>query len=175
MPQPPWSTLIREVPDFPRPGISFKDITPLLGDPIAFAEVVDRLAEPFAGRGITKVVGIEARGFVLAAPVAHRLAAGFVPIRKPGKLPWQTATEAYELEYGTDGLEVHLDAVAPGERVLVVDDVLATGGTARAAVSLIEGLGADLVGLAFLVELAFLGGAERLAGLEHRSLLSYAS
>lgn len=173
MPQPPWARLIRDVTDFPKPGVTFKDITPLLGDATAFAEVVDRLAEPFAGRGITKVVGIEARGFVLAAPVAHRLAAGFVPVRKPGKLPWQTATEAYELEYGTDGLEVHLDALAPGDRVLVVDDVLATGGTAGAAASLVEGLGADLVALTFLIELAFLGGAERLGGVEHRSLLTY--
>jgi adenine phosphoribosyltransferase len=171
---PTWAALIRDVPDFPKPGITFKDITPLLADPEAFAEVVDRLAEPFVGRGITKVVGIEARGFVVAAPVAHRLGAGFVPVRKPGKLPWETASEAYELEYGTDELEVHLDAIAPGEKVLVVDDVIATGGTALAAARLVEGLGGQVVGLAFLIELAFLGGADRLGELPHVSLLTYA-
>jgi adenine phosphoribosyltransferase len=170
---PRWAALIRDVPDFPKPGIAFKDITPVLADPEAFAEVVDRLAEPFVGRGVTKVVGIEARGFVVAAPVAHRLGAGFVPVRKPGKLPWDTASEAYELEYGTDELEVHLDAVAPGEKVLVVDDVIATGGTALAAARLVEGLGGVVVGLAFLIELAFLGGAERLGELPHVSLLTY--
>jgi adenine phosphoribosyltransferase len=171
---PPWAALIRDVPDFPKPGITFKDITPLLADPVAFAEVVDRLAEPFVGRGVTKVVGIEARGFVVAAPVAHRLGAGFVPVRKPGKLPWETASEAYELEYGTDELEVHLDAIAPGEKVLVVDDVIATGGTALAAARLVEGLGGEVVGLAFLIELAFLGGADRLGELPHVSLVTYA-
>jgi adenine phosphoribosyltransferase len=171
---PRWAALIRDVPDFPKPGITFKDITPLLADPEAFAEVVDRLAEPFVGRGITKVVGIEARGFVLAAPVAHRLGAGFVPVRKPGKLPWETASEAYELEYGTDELEVHLDAIAPGEQVLVVDDVIATGGTALAAARLVEGLGGQVIGLAFLIELGFLGGADRLGELPHVSLLTYA-
>jgi len=171
---PTWAALIRDVPDFPKPGITFKDITPLLADPEAFAEVVDRLAEPFVGRGVTKVVGIEARGFVVAAPVAHRLGAGFVPVRKPGKLPWETASEAYELEYGTDELEVHLDAIAPGEKVLVVDDVIATGGTALAAARLVEGLGGQVVGLAFLLSLAFLGGTDRLGELPHVSLLTYA-
>jgi adenine phosphoribosyltransferase len=170
---PGWAALVRDVPDFPKPGITFKDITPLLADPEAFAEVVDRLAEAFVGRGVTKVVGIEARGFVVAAPVAHRLGAGFVPVRKPGKLPWETASEAYELEYGTDQLEVHLDAVAPGEKVLVVDDVIATGGTALAAARLVEGLGGVVVGLAFLIELAFLGGGDRLGELPHVSLLTY--
>ena len=170
---PPWAALIRDVPDFPKPGITFKDITPLLADPEAFAEVVDRLAEHHVGRNVTKVVGIEARGFVVAAPVAHRLGAGFVPVRKPGKLPWDTASEPYELEYGTDELEVHLDAIAPGEKVLVVDDVMATGGTALAAARLVEGLGGEVVGLAFLIELAFLGGADRLGELPHMSLLTY--
>lgn len=174
MTTPGWAALVRDVPDFPKPGITFKDITPLLADPEAFAEVVDRLAEPFVGRGVTKVVGIEARGFVVAAPVAHRLGAGFVPVRKPGKLPWETASEAYELEYGTDELEVHLDAVAAGEKVLVVDDVIATGGTALAAARLVEGLGGEVVGLAFLIELGFLGGADRLGDLPHVSLLTYA-
>jgi adenine phosphoribosyltransferase len=173
VPIPPWAVLVRDVPDFPKPGITFKDITPLLADPEAFTEVIDRLAEPFVGRGITKVVGIEARGFVMAAPVAHRLGAGFVPVRKPGKLPWETASAAYELEYGTDELEVHLDAIAPGEQVLVVDDVIATGGTALAAARLVEGLGGVVVGLAFLIELAFLGGTDRLGDLPHRSLLTY--
>jgi adenine phosphoribosyltransferase len=170
---PPWAALIRDVPDFPKPGITFKDITPLLADPVAFAEVVDRMAEPFVGRGVTKVVGIEARGFVVAAPVAHRLGAGFVPVRKPGKLPWETASEAYELEYGTDELEVHLDAIAPGEKVLVVDDVIATGGTALAAARLVEGLGGQVVGLAFLIELAFLHGRAKLKGHPVTSLIVY--
>ena len=157
---PPWAALIRDVPDFPKPGITFKDITPLLADPVAFAEVVDRLAEPFVGRGITKVVGIEARGFVVAAPVAHRLGAGFVPVRKPGKLPWETRAVSYELEYGEETLEMHTDALAPGERVLVIDDVLATGGTARATAELVEQGGGVVHGLAVLLELSFLRGRE---------------
>lgn len=165
--------LIRDVPDWPQPGIVFKDITPLLGDPAAFAATVDRLAEPFMGRGITKVVGIEARGFVVAAPVAQRLAAGFVPIRKPGKLPRETVSEEYVLEYGTDALEIHRDALAPGEQVLVIDDVIATGGTAAAAVRLVEALGGEVAGVGFVIELAFLGGAERLADHEPFALVTY--
>lgn len=165
--------LIRDVADWPEPGVTFKDITPLLADPPAFAEVVDRLAEPFLGRSITKVVGVEARGFVIAAPVALRLGAGFVPVRKPGKLPRATEAEEYSLEYGTDRLEIHRDALAPGERVLVVDDVLATGGTAAATVRLVEGLGAEVTGVGFVIELAFLGGVDHLGGREHVSLLSY--
>ena len=164
---------IRDVPDWPEPGVTFKDITPLLADPRAFAHVIDRLAEPHVGRGITKVVGIEARGFVIAAPVAHRLGAGFVPARKPGKLPRPTVAEEYSLEYGTDRLEVHTDAIEEGELVLVVDDVIATGGTAAAAARLVETLGGRVVGLEFVIELAFLHGADRLAGWEHRTLLSY--
>jgi adenine phosphoribosyltransferase len=167
------TSLIRDIPDFPQTGVVFKDITPLLGDAGAFATVVDRLAEHFVGRQVDKVVGIEARGFVLAAPVAHRLGAGLVPIRKPGKLPWATEAEEYDLEYGTDQLEVHQDAVAPGERVVIVDDVLATGGTAAAAARLIEAIGGEVVGLGFLIELAFLGGASQLAGRDHVSLLTY--
>jgi adenine phosphoribosyltransferase len=169
-----WLTeRIRDIPDFPKPGVGFKDITPLLADPEAFGVVVDRIAEHFLGRRIDKVVGIEARGFVLAAPVALRLGAGFVPVRKPGKLPWTTAYEEYELEYGTDRLEAHRDAFSPGERVAVIDDVLATGGTAAAAVRLVEALGGEVVGLGFLLELTFLGGAARLEGRDHLSLVTY--
>jgi len=165
--------LIRDIPDFPQPGVVFKDITPLLGDAVGFTTVVDRLTEHFAGRRIDKVVGIEARGFVVAAPVAHRLAAGLVPVRKPGKLPWETQFEEYDLEYGTDRLEIHQDAVAPGDRVVIIDDVLATGGTAAAAARLVEAIGGEVVGLGFLLELAFLGGRDRLAGRDHVSLLVY--
>jgi adenine phosphoribosyltransferase len=164
---------IRDVPDWPEPGVTFKDITPLLGDPQAFAHVIDRLAQPHLGHGITKVVGIEARGFVIAAPVAHRLGAGFVPARKPGKLPGPTVTEEYELEYGTDRLELHTDAIEAGERVLVVDDVIATGGTAAAAARLVERLGGQVAGMSFVLELGFLHGAERLDGWEHTALLTY--
>ncbi len=167
------ATFIRDVPDWPTPGVVFKDITPLLGDPVAFATTIDRLADHFVGRGVTKVVGIEARGFVVAAPVAHRLGAGFVPARKPGKLPWGTESRSYELEYGTDELEVHTDAIAPGELVLVVDDVIATGGTAAAAVQLVESLGGVVAGVGFVIELAFLGGAARLGDHEHVALLTY--
>jgi adenine phosphoribosyltransferase len=164
---------IRDVPDFPQPGILFKDITPLLADPRAFSAAVEALVAPFAAAGVEKVVGIEARGFILAAPVARALGAGFVPVRKPGKLPWQVASQSYDLEYGTDRLEVHRDAVAPGERVLVVDDVLATGGTAEAALGLVVGLGAHVVGVAFLIELGFLGGRARLGDAEVAALLTY--
>jgi adenine phosphoribosyltransferase len=135
--------------------------------------VVDALAEAFAGGSVDKVVGIEARGFVVAAPIAVRLGAGFVPVRKVGKLPWTTHAQDYDLEYGTDRLEIHRDAIAPGERVLVIDDVIATGGTAEAAARLVEALGGEVVGLGFLIELAFLGGAARLAGRPHVSLLTY--
>lgn len=165
--------LIRDVADFPAPGVLFKDITPLLTDPAAFATVVDRLAEHFVGRHVDKVVGIEARGFVIAAPVAQRLAAGFVPVRKPGKLPWETEAADYALEYGSDRLEVHRDAIAPGERVAVIDDVIATGGTAAAAARLVEALGGEVVGLGFVIELGFLGGVARLDGRQHVSLLRY--
>ena len=165
--------LVREIPDFPQPGVGFKDITPLLADPEALAVVVEHLADHFADRGIDKVVGIEARGFVVAAPVAVRLGAGFVPVRKVGKLPWTTHSEEYDLEYGTDRLEIHTDAVRPGERVAVIDDVIATGGTAAAAVRLVEALGGAVAGLGFVIELAFLAGADRLEGRDHVSLLVY--
>jgi adenine phosphoribosyltransferase len=170
---PRLKDLIRDIPDFPKPGVVFKDITPLLADPEGFALVIEALAQRFAGRGITKVVGIEARGFIIAAPVAHRLGAGFVPVRKVGKLPWEVEAEAYELEYGTGLLELHSDAVAIDETVLVVDDVLATGGTAAATVRLIERLGAKVAGLGFVIELGFLNGRRRIPGRDILSLLHY--
>jgi adenine phosphoribosyltransferase len=169
--------LVRDVPDFPEPGILFKDITPLLADHETFTAVVTALAE--AGRDeagntvVDKVVGMEARGFILAAPVALALGAGFVPVRKAGKLPHEIEAEEYALEYGTDLLEIHRDAIDPGERVLVVDDVLATGGTAAATVRLVERLGGAVVGLGFVLELAFLGGRSHLAGRDVVSLVSY--
>ena len=165
--------LVRDIPDWPKPGVGFKDITPLLGDAAAFAAVIEGLAEHFADQRVDRVVGIEARGFLIGAPVAVRLGAGFVPVRKVGKLPWTTHAQEYELEYGTDHLEVHVDGVQPGERALVIDDVIATGGTAAAAAQLVERLGGEVVGLGFVIELAFLGGAARLEGRDHVSLLTY--
>lgn len=168
--------LVRDVADFPTPGVTFKDITPLLGDAGAFAAVVDALADAAlaaAGDGVDLVAGIEARGFLVGAPVALRLGAGFVPVRKPGKLPWTTIRREYALEYGSDALEVHADAVGPGARVLVVDDVLATGGTAAATVALLEGLGAVVVGVAVLVELGFLAGRAKLGRHPVTSLLAW--
>jgi len=154
---------IRDIPDFPKPGVVFKDITPLLSHSVAFRAVVLQMADAYADAGITKVAGIEARGFIFAAPIAFVLGAGFVPIRKEGKLPHDVEGEDYELEYGTDLLEVHRDAVAAGDRVLIVDDVLATGGTAAAAVRLMMKLEAEVAGLAVVVELDFLGGRSKLA------------
>lgn len=168
-----FSALIRDIPDFPKPGVVFKDITPLLGDAAAFAGAVDAIAAPYADAGVVKVTGTEARGFILAAPVANRLSAGFVPVRKAGKLPWTIERQEYELEYGTDLLEVHRDAVQPGEQVLVVDDVLATGGTAAATAKLVETLGGEVVGFAFLIELGFLGGRDLLGGRPIWSLITY--
>ena len=153
---------IRDIPDFPQPGVIFKDITPLLADTDAFRAVVLKLADHFADAGVTKVAGIEARGFIFAAPVAFCLGAGFVPIRKPGKLPHEVEREDYELEYGTDLLEVHRDAVHEGDRVLMVDDVIATGGTAAASIRLMRRLGAQIAGLAALVELDFLDGRSQI-------------
>lgn len=164
---------IRDIPDFPRPGVVFKDITPLLADVEAFRSTVDALAAPFESASVDKVLAVEARGFIVGAPVAYRFAAGFVPCRKAGKLPWQVEKQEYVLEYGGDLLEIHKDAVAPGERVLVVDDVLATGGTAAAAATLVERLGGVVVGFAFVIELAFLGGRSKLGGRELVSLLTY--
>jgi adenine phosphoribosyltransferase len=172
-------TRIRDIPDYPQPGIVFKDITPLLADATAFATVVTAIAAGHpegsgeAGWGeIHKVVGIEARGFILAAPVACRLQAGFVPVRKQGKLPAKAYAESFELEYGSATVEVHTDAFEPGERVLIVDDVLATGGTAAATASLVRRSGAEVAGVAVLLELGFLNGRARLPGLEVRSLLA---
>ena len=165
--------LIRDVPDFPQQGIVFKDITPLLGDPIAFSTVIDLIVVHFGRGSVDKVVGIEARGFILASPVAYHFGAGFVPVRKAGKLPWKVQTEEYDLEYGSAALELHSDAIAAGERVLIVDDVLATGGTARAAARLVERLGGKVVGIATLIELSFLGGRKAIEGYEFFSLIRY--
>lgn len=162
---------LRDIPDFPKPGIVFKDITPVLADPLLFGRVVNALTAPFRGERVTKVVGMEARGFMFGAPAALALHAGFAPARKPGKLPWRTLQERYALEYGTDGLELHEDALLAGERVLVVDDLLATGGTAAAAGKLVERLGGVLVGYAFVAELRFLPGRERLRPTRVHSLL----
>jgi adenine phosphoribosyltransferase len=164
---------VRDIPDYPRPGVVFKDITPLLAAPDAFAAVIDAVGASFAERRIDKVIGIEARGFVFAAPVAYRHAAGFVPVRKAGKLPWEIEQAEYELEYGTDLLEIHRDAINPGDQVLIVDDVLATGGTARATLSLVERLGGEVAGFAFFIELGFLHGRDRLSGHEVHSVLVY--
>jgi adenine phosphoribosyltransferase len=164
------STLVRDVPDYPQVGVVFKDITPLLADGQAFAAVVDALAVTYGP--VDKVAGIEARGFILAAPVANRLGAGFVPIRKKGKLPGATFAQDYDLEYGTATIEVQTDAFVPGERVLVIDDVLATGGTARATADLVQRAGARLAGLAVLLELSFLNGRAKLADLPVSALLT---
>jgi adenine phosphoribosyltransferase len=168
-----WKDLVRDVPDFPSKGVVFRDITPLLADAAAFEAVVEALASAFGDRHVDKVVGVEARGFILASPVALRLGAGLVPMRKAGKLPWQTDAEDYQLEYGQERLEVHRDGLSPGDRVLVVDDVLATGGTAAAAVRLAERPGAEVVGLGFLLELLSLGGRRHLQGRETVSLMEY--
>jgi adenine phosphoribosyltransferase len=165
---------IRDVPDFPKPGILFKDITPLLLDPAAFRSAVELMAAPFRGSRVTRVVSIESRGFLLGAPVALALEAGLVPIRKPGKLPAARGRVEYALEYGTDALEMHQDAVGSGDRVLIVDDVLATGGTAQAAAKLVRAHGAQVVGFTFLIELDFLKGRERLANERVEALLHYA-
>jgi len=165
---------IRDIPDFPKPGITFKDITPLLADHGAFSACIDALASQWEGQRIDRVLGVEARGFIIAAPVAYRFGAGFTPVRKAGKLPWKVEREEYALEYGTDLLEIHQDAVQPGERVLVIDDVLATGGTAAATVRLAERLGATVAGLGFVIELSFLDGRSKLpAGCDVVSLVRY--
>ena len=164
---------IREVPDFPKPGILFYDITTLLCDPQGFRDTVDALAAPYMGEDIDQVIGIESRGFILGAAVAATLGCGFVPIRKPGKLPSKTHRETYNLEYGTDALEIHADACATDKRILVVDDVLATGGTARAAIDLARRAGGKVIGAAFLIELDFLKGRNRLDAYNVMSLLKY--
>jgi adenine phosphoribosyltransferase len=166
-------SLIREVPDFPKPGINFYDITTLLKDAAGLRAVIDDLGTAYKGKGIEIVVGIEARGFIFAPAVAYALNAGFVPVRKPKKLPSITERVEYELEYGTDILEIHKDAIEPGQKVLIVDDVLATGGTAKAVAQLIEGLGGNVVGLSFVLELDFLNGRAKLPGHSINSLLHY--
>jgi adenine phosphoribosyltransferase len=165
--------LIRDIPDFPRQGVSFKDLTPLLADVKGFRFVVDTLADHFADRGVTKVLGIEARGFIIAAPIAYRLGVSFVPVRKAGKLPWLVEKQEYILEYGTDLLEIHTDALSEGDRALIIDDVMATGGTAAATATLVERLGATVVGMGFVLELAFLGGPGKVARFDTVSLVSY--
>ncbi len=167
------ASLIRDIPDFPKSGILFKDITPVLGNPEAFREVIAVLAEQAASVKPDVIAGIESRGFLLGAPVALALGVGFVPIRKAGKLPSETEREEYALEYGTAVVEIHRDAVQPNQRVLIVDDLLATGGTAAAAVRLVQKLGGTVIGLSFLIELGFLPGRTALSGYEVRSLLTY--
>jgi adenine phosphoribosyltransferase len=165
--------LVRDVPDFPRPGIVFKDITTLLRDPQGLGLAVECMLRPFAGEPVDLVVGIESRGFILGAPMAVQRRCGFVPVRKPGKLPAETVREEYELEYGRDAVEIHRDGVGPGQRVLLVDDVLATGGTMSATCRLVEALGGRIVGISFLVELAFLGGRARLPGRRVEAVLAF--
>ncbi len=168
-----YKTLIREVPDFPKPGILFYDITTLLKDREAFASIIGDLTALYRTQQVAKIVGIESRGFILGAPLAHQLGAGFVPVRKPGKLPADTFEVTYTLEYGSNALAVHRDSIALGERVLIVDDLLATGGTAAATINLIRRLGGEIVGLAFLVELLSLKGRGRLDGCDVQALIQY--
>jgi len=168
---PAWlADHVRAIPDYPQPGVTFRDITPLVGAPGPLAEIVEDLAGAFADSGVTRVIGIEARGFIVAAPVAVALGAGFIPVRKPGKLPWAVVREEYELEYGTDTLEMHRDAIHPGERIVVIDDVLATGGTAAATCRLVETLDGIVVGVGIVLELEALGGRQRLEGRHVHSL-----
>ncbi len=169
-----WITrLVRDIPDFPQPGVTFRDITPLLGDAEGFNKSITELVHRFGDVPVDRVLGMEARGFIIAAPVAYRIGAGFIPVRKAGKLPWAVVREEYQLEYGSDKLEIHRDAIHPGERILVIDDVLATGGTAAATCRLVEALGGIVVGLGFLLEIEELGGRERLKGHLVESLATY--
>jgi adenine phosphoribosyltransferase len=165
--------MIRDVPDFPKEGVIFKDITTLIKDPEAFKKVIDLLTEHYTGRHIDLVVAVEARGYIFGAPVAYKLGAGFVPVRKEGKLPAETVREEYELEYGTDSVEMHRDAIQPGQKVLIVDDLVATGGSAAATARLVERLGGEVVGIAFLIELTFLKGVERLKGYDVFTVIEY--
>lgn len=165
--------LIREIPDHPKPGILFYDLTTLLKDQKGFHQLVDKLCDHYEGKNVDVVAGIEARGFIFAPALAYRLKAGFVPVRKPKKLPWKTTSVTYQLEYGTDELEIHEDAVKPGQHVLLCDDLLATGGTAAASIELVRKLGGEVVGAAFAVELEFLNGRSRLPGLDVFSMLKY--
>jgi adenine phosphoribosyltransferase len=169
------SAAIRSIPDYPKPGIIFRDITTLLGDAVVFRQAVDELVAPYAGLGIDKIAGIEARGFILGGALAHQLSAGFVPIRKKGKLPHQTVRMAYSLEYGTDEMEIHVDAVKAGEKVILTDDLIATGGTAEGAVKLLRQLGAEIVSACFVIDLPDLGGRRKLEalGVEVRTLVEF--
>ena len=167
------ASLIRDVPNFPKPGIIFKDITPLIGDATGLKLTLDMLAQSFVDQGITTVVGMESRGFIFGVPVAERLNVGFVPVRKPGKLPAAVISEQFELEYGSDTLQMHKDALSTNDRVLIVDDLLATGGTAAATIRMIKNLGATVAGATFVIELDFLKGRERLSNVEIKSLLHY--
>jgi adenine phosphoribosyltransferase len=174
MTEPTWlRSLVREIPDYPQAGVTFRDITPLLGDADSFRRAIDELAGRFADDGVDRVVGVEARGFILAAPVAYRLGAAFVPVRKAGKLPWAVVREEYQLEYGTDRLEIHRDAIHPDERVLIVDDVLATGGTAAATCRLVEALGGSIIGVGILIELSALAGRATLGERRLETLTTY--
>lgn len=164
---------IRNIPDFPKPGILFRDITTLLKNKLAFKQAVAALANKYKNKKIDLVVAVEARGFVLGGAIAHKLGAGFVPVRKKGKLPWKTQSAAYSLEYGTDNLEMHIDAIKPGDRVLIVDDLIATGGTVKAVANLVENLKGKVVGIAFLIELTDLGGRKQLQGYQIYSLIKY--
>ncbi|MFP3913539.1 MAG: adenine phosphoribosyltransferase [Actinomycetota bacterium] len=168
-----FTDLIRDIPDFPEPGVVFKDITPILNRGEAFSDLVSKMSDPFREAGVTQVAGIEARGFTLAAPIAVELGAGFIPIRKPGKLPFKTRMEEYSLEYGTDQLEVHVDAAGPEDIVLLVDDVIATGGTAAAALRLMKSIGAEVAGFSVFIELAFLQGRAKLPEVPYHALLVY--
>lgn len=169
------ASLVRSIPDYPKKGIIFRDITTLLQHPAGFRRTVDEMVQPFAGQGISKVAGIEARGFILGGAVAHQLSVGFIPIRKKGKLPWQTISVEYELEYGTDEVEVHIDCLEAGDRVLIVDDLIATGGTAAAAIDLIRKAGGSVVGCSFVIDLPDLGGIRKIEalGVPARALIAF--
>ncbi|WP_119943255.1 adenine phosphoribosyltransferase [Neorhizobium sp. NCHU2750] len=172
---PDLAAAIRSIPDYPKPGIIFRDITTLLGDPVAFRQAVDELVEPYKGLGIDKIAGMEARGFILGGAMAHQLSAGFVPIRKKGKLPYRTVSMSYSLEYGTDEMEIHVDAVKPGEEVILCDDLIATGGTAVGAVQLLRQIGAKVVSACFVIDLPDLGGRRKLEalGVDVRTLVEF--
>ena len=168
-------SVIRTIPDYPKPGIQFRDVTTLLGDALAFRRAIDELVQPFAGAKIDKVAGMEARGFILGGAVAHQLSAGFIPIRKKGKLPWTKVSIAYSLEYGLDEMEMHQDAVRPNERVILVDDLIATGGTAEGAIKLLKQMGADVIAASFVIDLPELGGADKIRnlGVPVRTLMAF--
>lgn len=166
---------IRSIPDFPKKGIIFRDITTLLKEPLAFKMACELLTKPFENRGVTKVIGIESRGFIFSSVVALNLSAGLVPVRKPGKLPWKTIRKTYSLEYGEDSLEIHIDSINKGDKVILIDDLIATGGTAKAALELAEELGGEVIGAGFLIELSFLKGREKLKDYEVHTIIKYDS